>query len=47
MLNVDAIVHFIDGSVGGGEAAAAIVDSPAVEVVVDSVAEVVESIPHE
>jgi hypothetical protein len=46
MLNVDAIVHFIDGSVSGGDAAA-IVDSPAVEVVVDSVAEVVDSIPHE
>ena len=45
MLNVDAIVGFIDNSVGNE--AQAVVDSPAVQVVVDSVADVVESIPHE
>ena len=45
MLNVDAIVSFIDNSVGSE--AQAVVDSPAVQVVVDSVANVVDSIPHE
>jgi hypothetical protein len=45
MLNVDAIVGFIDNSVNNGNSA--VVDSPAVEVVVDSVVNVVDSIPHE
>lgn len=45
VLNVDAIVNFIDGSVNSGEAV--VVDSPAVEVIVDSAAQVVDSIPHE
>jgi hypothetical protein len=45
MLNVDAIVGFIDNSVNNGSSA--VIDSPAVEVVVDSVVNVVDSIPHE
>jgi hypothetical protein len=45
MLNVDVIVGFIDNAVSNGSPA--VIDSPAVEVVVDSVVNVVDSIPHE